>query len=88
MPEPKDWKSGWHLLRKIIACAPPDTWLAVDCREGEIIGPDLLQVLNAAKSHGFTSRVLILSPNLAEKQRSKNPRRRLDAGWAQCDHRS
>ncbi len=73
MRERNDRKSGGRLLHKIIASAPPDTWLAVDCREGEIIasGPDLLQVINAAKSQGFTSPVLILSPNIAEAAEPK-----------------
>jgi len=68
-----DRKSVRPLLQKIVANAPPDTWLAVDCGAGEIIasGPDLLAVLEAARSQGFSSPVLILSPNIAEAAEEK-----------------
>ncbi len=59
--------SSGRVLRKVMAKAPPDVWLAINCSEGEIIasGPDLAEVLNEAKSQGFTSPVLVLSPNTA-----------------------
>jgi len=61
------------LIHKIVASAPPDTWLALDCREGEIIasGPELAEVLNQAKAQGYTSAVLILSPNVAAAAEEK-----------------
>lgn len=57
-------KTNFRLLRKILASAPPDYWLALNCGESEIIawGADLLAVLGEAKAQGFTHPLLVLSP--------------------------
>lgn len=76
MSKPTRQKSTFGLYQKILASAPPDTWLALDCEEGEIIaaGPDMVAVANEAKAQGFASPVMVRSPKVGAAARPQKRR--------------